>query len=204
VSVRLTRDKSKSISWTPSSPDGRCEVPVGHESTFGKVPPTTLRFSQNFRLSSPIAAKYQKRSRARRLPVQFRIVSRGRFVPLSFGAKCCWTSAKPLASSTYFSFPESSDRGPGFGHRDVHAECGCGVADDLTHDESNVCRADSNGPSWWMCRMSLPRLSSLKRTAKDFRRLADGDMRCSITKPHRTGSRQIPVPRTAETRAIRP
>ena len=50
----------------------------------------------------------------------------------------------------------------------------------------------------------LPRLSSWKRTARDFRKPADGDTRCSITMRHRTSSRPIPAPRTAETRAIRP
>jgi Cytochrome P460 len=48
------------------------------------------------------------------------------------------------------------------------------------------------------------RLSSWKRTARDFLKAADGDTRCSTTKPHRTSSRPIPAPQTAETRAIWP
>jgi Cytochrome P460 len=58
-------------------------------------------------------------------------------------------------------------------------------------------------PSSWICQTSLSRLSSWKRTAKDFRKAADGDTRCSTTKPHRTISRPIPARRIAETRAIR-
>ena len=60
-------------------------------------------------------------------------------------------------------------------------------------------------PSSWMCQTSLPRLSSSKRTARDFRKAADGDTRCSITIPHRTSSRPIPrAPQTADTRAMWP
>ena len=70
---------------------------------------------------------------------------RARFAPLSLRGKFRNTIAESLASSSHPSLSESSDRGPGFGHRHVHAECGCGVADDLAHDESDVCRADSNG-----------------------------------------------------------
>jgi len=45
----------------------------------------------------------------------------------------------------------------------------------------------------------------IERTARDFRRAADGDTRCSTTKPHRTSSRPIPkASQTADTRAIRP
>jgi len=52
---------------------------------------------------------------------------------------------------------------------------------------------------------SLVRLSSWKRTARDFRRAAGGDTRCSTTMPHRTSSRPIPrASQTAETRATQP
>jgi len=56
-----------------------------------------------------------------------------RFAPLSLGGKFRYTIAKSLASSSHSSLPQSFDRGPGFGHRHVHAERGCGVADDLAH-----------------------------------------------------------------------
>ena len=60
-------------------------------------------------------------------------------------------------------------------------------------------------PSPWMCRTSLPRLSLWKRTARDFQRAADGDTRCSTTKPHRIFSRPIPKAfQTAETLAMLP
>jgi hypothetical protein len=59
-------------------------------------------------------------------------------------------------------------------------------------------------PSLWMCQRSLPRLSSWKKTARDFRKPADGDTRCSTTQPHQISSRPILAPPTAETRAIRP
>jgi len=40
---------------------------------------------------------------------------------------------------------------------------------------------------------------------RDFRRPADGDTRCSTTKPHRTSSRPIPkASQTADTRAMWP
>ena len=59
-------------------------------------------------------------------------------------------------------------------------------------------------PSTWKCRTSLTRLSSWKRTARGFRKAADGDTRCSTTTPQRTNTRPIPAPRTAETRAMCP
>src|SRR4029079_2345560 len=40
------------------------------------------------------------------------------------------------------------------------------------------------------------------RTARDFHKAADGDTRCSTTKPHPTHSRPIPAPQTADTRAM--
>src|SRR4029077_15287516 len=85
--------------------------------------------------------------RLREPPVRPRVNARkrARFAPLSSGGKFRYTIAESLAASAHPSFPESSDRGPGFRHRHVHAERGCGVADDLAHDESDVCRADSNG-----------------------------------------------------------
>ena len=87
----------------------------------------------------------ESRKRADRLSVQSHVVSRARFAPLSFGGKCRYTIAESLASSSHSSFPESSDRGPGFGYQHVYAERGRGVTDDFAHDESDVCRADSNG-----------------------------------------------------------
>ena len=48
------------------------------------------------------------------------------------------------------------------------------------------------------------RLSSSKRTARDFRTAADGATRCSTTKPYSTSSRPIPAPQTADTRAMWP
>ena len=48
------------------------------------------------------------------------------------------------------------------------------------------------------------RLSSSKRTAKDFQTVADGDTRCLITKPHPTSSRPIPAPQIADTHAMWP
>src|SRR5258705_3393686 len=59
-------------------------------------------------------------------------------------------------------------------------------------------------PSSWMCQTSLPRLSSSKRTARDFRKAAAWETRCLTTKPHRTSSRPIPAPQTADTRAMWP
>src|SRR5438105_6462116 len=53
-----------------------------------------------------------------------------------------------------------------------------------------------------MCQTSSHRLSSSKRTAIDFQKAADGDTRCSTTKPHPTSSRPIPAPQTAGTRAM--
>ena len=50
-------------------------------------------------------------------------------------------------------------------------------------------KKSAEAPFAWMCRMSSRRLSSSKRTARDFRKAADGDMRCSTTKPHPTSSR---------------
>src|ERR1700732_2867590 len=38
-------------------------------------------------------------------------------------------------------------------------------------------------PSSWMCQTSLPRLSSSKRTARDFRKAADGATHCSTKTP---------------------
>jgi Cytochrome P460 len=54
------------------------------------------------------------------------------------------------------------------------------------------------------CQTSSRRLSSSKRTARDFRKAVGGDTRCSTTKPHRTSSQPIPAPRTADTRAMWP
>ena len=53
----------------------------------------------------------------------------------------------------------------------------------------------------WMCRTSLPRLSSSKRTARDFRRAADGDTRCSTAESASDKFTADPSPRTAGTRA---
>ena len=65
-------------------------------------------------------------------------------------------------------------------------------------------KKSTEAPSSWMCQTSLSRLSSWKRTARDFRKAAGGDTRCSTTMPHRTSSRPMPkAPRTADTRAIR-
>ena len=51
----------------------------------------------------------------------------------------------------------------------------------------------------------LSRLSSWKRTVRDFRRVAGGDTRCSTTMPHRTSSHPIPkASPIAEMRATRP
>ncbi len=55
-----------------------------------------------------------------------------------------------------------------------------------------------------MCQTSSRRLSSSKRTARDFRKAADGDTRCSTTKLHPTSSRPIPAPQIADTRAMWP
>ena len=59
-------------------------------------------------------------------------------------------------------------------------------------------------PSSWMCQTSSRRLSSSKRTARNFRKAADGDTRCSTTKPHPTNSRPILALQTADTRAMWP
>jgi len=59
-------------------------------------------------------------------------------------------------------------------------------------------------PSSWTCRTCSHRLSSWKRTARDFRTAADGDTRCSTTTPHPTGSRLIPAPQIADARAMWP
>jgi hypothetical protein len=59
-------------------------------------------------------------------------------------------------------------------------------------------------PSSWMCPTFFARLSSSKKTARDFRKAAGGDTRCSIMTPHRTSSRPIPkASPTADTRATR-
>jgi len=48
------------------------------------------------------------------------------------------------------------------------------------------------------CADVFTQASSLKRTARDFRKAADGDTRCSTTKPHRISLRPIPpAPQTA-------
>jgi hypothetical protein len=65
-------------------------------------------------------------------------------------------------------------------------------------------KKSTEAPSSWMCQTSLPRLSSSKRTARDFRKAADGDTRCSTTKPHQTSSLPIPAPQTVDTRAMWP
>jgi hypothetical protein len=44
----------------------------------------------------------------------------------------------------------------------------------------------------------------IERTASDFRKAVDGDMRCLTTKSHPTVSRLIPAPQTADTRAMWP
>jgi hypothetical protein len=44
----------------------------------------------------------------------------------------------------------------------------------------------------------------IKRTARDFRKAADGDTRCSTTKLHPTRLRPIPAPQIAGTRAMWP
>src|SRR5262245_56309374 len=59
-------------------------------------------------------------------------------------------------------------------------------------------------PSSWKCQMSSRRFLSSNRTARDFRKAADGDAGCSTTKQHLTSSLPIPAPQTADTRTIRP
>ena len=58
--------------------------------------------------------------------------------------------------------------------------------------------------STWMYRTRSHRLSSSKRTARDFRTAADGDMHCSTTRPRPTRSQPIPAPQIADTRAMWP
>jgi hypothetical protein len=74
-----------------------------------------------------------------------------------FGWKCRYTIAKSLASSSHSSFPESPDCGPSFGYRHVYAERGCGMADDVAHDESDVAligfRFRDNASFGYMCRL---------------------------------------------------
>jgi hypothetical protein len=66
-------------------------------------------------------------------------------------------------------------------------------------------KRSTEAPLSWMCRTSLLRLSSWKKTARDFRKAAGGDTRYSTTIPPRTSSAPIPkASQTAETRAIRP
>jgi hypothetical protein len=57
-------------------------------------------------------------------------------------------------------------------------------------------------PEAWMFQTSLPRFSLSKKTARGFRTAADGDARCSTTKPYPTRSRPIPASPTADTRAM--
>src|SRR5215216_1133875 len=47
-------------------------------------------------------------------------------------------------------------------------------------------KKSTEAPFVGMCLMSSPRLSSSKGTARDFRKAADGDTRCSTTMPHPT------------------
>src|SRR5262245_36859811 len=64
-------------------------------------------------------------------------------------------------------------------------------------------KKSTEAPSSWMCQASLARRSSWRRTARDFRKAADGDTRCSTTMPPPTSSRPIPkAPPTADTRAM--
>jgi hypothetical protein len=65
-------------------------------------------------------------------------------------------------------------------------------------------KKSTEAPSSWMCQLSSRRLSSPKRTARDFRKAADGDTRCSTTTPHPTRSRLTPAPRIADTRVMWP
>ena len=66
-------------------------------------------------------------------------------------------------------------------------------------------KKSTEAPSLWMCQTFLSRLSSWKRTARDFRKRAGGDTRCSTTMPRRTSSRPIPrASQTAEMHAILP
>jgi len=44
----------------------------------------------------------------------------------------------------------------------------------------------------------------IEKDTRDFQTAADGDTRCSTTKPYPTSSRPIPAPRTADTPAIWP
>jgi hypothetical protein len=113
--------------------------------TRGKAPNTTKAIRQSGLCLTLLVAPREAKSSPRPL-IPSRVTARkcARFAPLSLGGKFRYTIAKSLASSSHSSFPESSDRGPGFGHRYVHAECGCGVADDLAHDESDVYCPDSN------------------------------------------------------------
>ena len=60
-------------------------------------------------------------------------------------------------------------------------------------------KKSTEAPSPWTCQTCSRRLSSSKRTVRDFRIAADGDTRCSTTKPHRISSLPIPAPQTAET-----
>ena len=65
---------------------------------------------------------------------------------------------------------------------------------------SGIAFSDFRGYDDWAVR----RLSSSKRTAKDFRIAADGATRCSTTKPHPTSSQPIPAPQIAGMRAMWP
>ena len=65
-------------------------------------------------------------------------------------------------------------------------------------------KKSKEAPSPWMCQTFLPRLSSSKRTARDFRKPADGDTRCLTMKPHRTSLLPTPAPQTADTCAMWP